>query len=273
MNKAPFTLLLAESLGIDARLYPFTITHSSWELFAGCKRIFEIYKDGMSGFSLCYAGRLLQKQSFFEQEHIIQNMMDTFQNPVLVLRAEILPEKALMLNLRRMAVDGSQSFHITDANNNTIGIYLVNTSEINELVQFAPSFEEIIAQVQLDKLPVCSLSAKRIEYIWQIIPELQHMIEETSSSFKKPELQDIPDHIFCLHKHNIILGEQVKLMPGTVLDASEGPIIMCDNVQIMPHSFILKNRNKPKTCLNNIVFYKVASCRKHQPPLTTYLNV
>lgn len=65
MNKAPFTLLLAESLGIDARLYPFTITHSSWELFAGCKRIFEIYKDGMSGFSLCYAGRLLQKQSFF----------------------------------------------------------------------------------------------------------------------------------------------------------------------------------------------------------------
>lgn len=27
-------------------------------------------------------------------------------------------------------------------------------------------------------------------------------------------------------------------MPGTVLDASEGPIIMCDNVQIMPHSFI-----------------------------------
>ena len=44
MNKAPFTLLLAESLGIDAHFYPFTITHSSWELFAGCKRIFEIYK-------------------------------------------------------------------------------------------------------------------------------------------------------------------------------------------------------------------------------------
>jgi UDP-N-acetylglucosamine diphosphorylase/glucosamine-1-phosphate N-acetyltransferase len=238
MNKAPFTLLLAESLGIEAYFYPFTITHSSWELFAGCKRIFEIYKDGMSGFSVSYAGRLLQKQSFFQQEHIIHNMMDTFQNPVLVLRAEILPEKALMLNLRRMAVDGSQSFHITDANNNTIGIYLVNTSEINELVQFAPSFEEIIAHVQLDKLPICSLSAKRIEYIWQIIPELQNMIEETSFSFKKPELQDIPDHIFCLHKHNIILGEQVKLMPGTVLDASEGPIIMCDNVQIMPHSFI-----------------------------------
>lgn len=111
-------------------------------------------------------------------------MMDTFQNPVLVLRAEILPEQTLMLNLRRMAIDGSQSFHITDTNNNTIGIYLVNTSEINEIDQFAPSFEEIIAHVQLDRLPVCSLSVKRIDYVWQIIPELQQMIEETSFSFK-----------------------------------------------------------------------------------------
>jgi UDP-N-acetylglucosamine diphosphorylase/glucosamine-1-phosphate N-acetyltransferase len=64
------------------------------------------------------------------------------------------------------------------------------------------------------------------------------MIVETSFSFKKSELQEIPDHVFCLDKHNIILGEKVQLMPGTVLDASDGPIIICDDVQIMAHSFI-----------------------------------
>ena len=91
MQHSLFTLILAESEGIDATLYPFSVMHSSWELRYGGRKSFEVFRDGLPEFSLSFIGRDLQKRAFQEGEGLAPGDLSKPTCPVMILRADIAP--------------------------------------------------------------------------------------------------------------------------------------------------------------------------------------
>jgi len=156
MQQALFTLVLSESDGMSDSLYPFSIMHSSWELRHGGRRIFEVYRDSLPEFSIRFAGRDLQKRSFLEQEGFAMDGLSIHSAPLMILRSEIVPNAQTVTILRRMAIDGGQSFVIKDEER-IIGVYLVQEAELSYVNLHAPTFEQIIEKIPFDSLPITQL--------------------------------------------------------------------------------------------------------------------
>ena len=237
MQHSLFTLLLCESEGISDSLYPFSIMHSSWELRYGGRRIFEAYRDSLPEFSIRFAGRDIQKRSFLEQEGIAIEALSGQSAPLMILRAEIAPTTHTVSILRRMAIDGGQSFIIKNGEN-IVGVYLVNDSELSEVNLHAPTFEQIIANIRIDVLPVTTIETESLHHQWNSMMMAPKAIAESFGFFSKQLKESLPGHVFGLNVDRILTGRNCEFAPGIVLDASKGPIIIEANVQIMAHSFI-----------------------------------
>ena len=237
MQHSLFTLLLCESEGISDSLYPFSIMHSSWELRYGGRRIFEAYRDSLPEFSIRFAGRDIQKRSFLEQEGIAIEALSGQSAPLMILRAEIAPTTHTVSILRRMAIDGGQSFIIKNGEN-IVGVYLVNDSELSEVNLHAPTFEQIIANIRIDVLPVTTIETESLHHQWNAMTMAPKAIAESFGFFSKQLKESLPGHVFGLNVDRILTGRNCEFAPGIVLDASKGPIIIEANVQIMAHSFI-----------------------------------
>lgn len=237
MQHSLFTLLLSESEGISDSLYPFSIMHSSWELRYGGRRIFEAYRDSLPEFSIRFAGRDLQKRAFMERENQQHEIMSGYSAPLMILRAEIAPSAYTVTILRRMAIDGGQSFVIRD-HERIIGVYLVKDSELAEVNLHAPTFEQMIEHVSLDAFPVTTIEAESLNYQWDAMMSAPKAIGESFGYFSKHLKESLPGHVFALNVDRILIGRNCECAPGIVLDASKGPIIIESDVQIMAHSFI-----------------------------------
>lgn len=237
MQLSLFTLLLSESEGISDSLYPFSIMHSSWELRYGGRRIFEVYRDSLPEFSIRFAGRDLQKRAFMEREHQQDEIMSGYSAPLMILRAEIAPSAYTVTILRRMAIDGGQSFVIRDQER-IIGVYIVKDSELAEVNLHAPTFEQMIEHVSLDVFPVTTIDAESLNYQWDAMMSAPKAIGESFGYFSKHFKELLPGHVFALNVDRILIGRNLVCAPGIVLDASKGPIIIESDVHIMAHSFI-----------------------------------
>jgi len=237
MQQALFTLILAESKGIEHTLYPFSVMHSSWELRYGGRRSFEVFRDGLPEFSLSFIGRDLQKRAFQEQEVTKQGDLTTPTSPIMILRADIAPTSQILTILRRMAIDGAQSFIIRDKEL-IIGAYLMNEQEIAHLDLFAPTFEEVIVRFPIESLPVTDIESARMMHQWDAMMMAPKGIAESFSYFSKHLKEPLPGHVFALNVDNIVIGKQCEFAPGIVLDASKGPIIIESDVTIMAQAFV-----------------------------------
>lgn len=237
MQNALFTLLLSESEGISDSLYPFSIMHSAWELLYGGRRIFEVYRDSLPEFSIRFAGRDVQKRAFIERENQHHEIMSVYSAPLMILRAEIAPSTYTVTILRRMAIDGGQSFVIRDQDR-IIGLYLVNDSELSEVNLHAPNFEQMIEHVSLEAFPVTTIDSESLNHQWDVMMSAPKAIAESFGYFSKHLKESLPGHVFALNVDRILIGRNCECAPGIVLDASKGPIIIESDVHIMAHSFI-----------------------------------
>lgn len=248
MQQALFTLILAESEGIADTLYPFSVMHSSWELRFGGRRVFEVFRDGLPEFTVRYIGRDLQKRAFQESERLDQGNLNGPSTPVLLLRADTAPTSQLITILRRMAIDGAQSFVIRNAGS-IIGVYLMNDSELSQLNLFAPSFEDVIAHFPIETLPVTQVESDSLIYQWDAMMMAPKAIGESFGYFSKLLKETLPGHVFALNVDRIAIGKNCDFAPGIVLDASKGPIIIDSDVTIMAHAFVQGPCHIGKGCI------------------------
>jgi UDP-N-acetylglucosamine diphosphorylase/glucosamine-1-phosphate N-acetyltransferase len=237
MQHSLFTLILAESAGISDDVYPFSVMHCSWELRYGGRRIFEVFRDSLPEFSLRFAGRDLQKRAFLEQEQIVPEVLTSQSTPIMILRSEIAPNTHTVTILRRMAIDGAQSFIIKDANR-IIGVYLVQDSELSWIDLNAPTFEQMISQVPIDALPVTIIESESLNHMWDAMMATPKAIAESFGYFSKHLKESLPGHVFALNVDRILIGRNCVIAPGVVLDASNGPIIIESDAQIMAQAFV-----------------------------------
>ncbi|MCF7792452.1 MAG: hypothetical protein K9N09_00475 [Candidatus Cloacimonetes bacterium] len=78
-------------------------------------------------------------------------------------------------------------------------------------------------------------------YIWELISENSKYIEKDFQNFfyEKDNYFEAEQGVTLLNPYNIWLGENSKIAPGVVLDATEGPIIVDENAKIMPNAVII----------------------------------
>jgi UDP-N-acetylglucosamine diphosphorylase/glucosamine-1-phosphate N-acetyltransferase len=91
-------------------------------------------------------------------------------------------------------------------------------------------------------LPIKILDLKCVNYLWDLINQNGDQIKEEfkylKNRSKENHLDKIEPSVHILNKQNVFIGNKVTIRPGTVLDASNGPIIISDEVFIYPNAVL-----------------------------------
>lgn len=101
--------------------------------------------------------------------------------------------------------------------------------------------ETSLEKVLADSLPHQQIEAKLIHYPWELVHRTAEEIErdvylmKTKRSAKSAKVYK---GAHLLNKKNILFGANVTVKPGVVLDAEKGPIVIGENVTILPNAFI-----------------------------------
>jgi len=106
-----------------------------------------------------------------------------------------------------------------------------------------------VKKASSDDLPKIYSGLKKVEwkedntwnYTWDLISENSKYIEQDFQDFfyEKDNFFETEQGTTILNPYNVWLGEGCKLAPGVVLDATEGPIVLDENVKIMANAVLV----------------------------------
>jgi UDP-N-acetylglucosamine diphosphorylase/glucosamine-1-phosphate N-acetyltransferase len=90
-------------------------------------------------------------------------------------------------------------------------------------------------------VPAAETGAKLLSFYWQLIEENSNCLRDDFE--KNPLRGSAPDSalfkgVDLINEEDIVIGAEVEVRSGTVLDASEGPIVLADGVRIEPNAII-----------------------------------
>ncbi len=92
------------------------------------------------------------------------------------------------------------------------------------------------------RFPTVQLKGKMIRHSWDLVYSNSEEIEKDFRRINKKKVHSSQGKFYSgaylLNKKNIIVGKGSIVKPGVVLDAEHGPIIVGNNVTIMPNSVI-----------------------------------
>ncbi len=100
-----------------------------------------------------------------------------------------------------------------------------------ELKQFLP----VLPIVKIDK------DVTVVHYLWDLVNQnAASIIKDAAITSKLGKfLSKVPQGVHLINKNNIYVGREVKINPGVVIDAEEGPVIIEDKVKIFPQATII----------------------------------
>jgi UDP-N-acetylglucosamine diphosphorylase/glucosamine-1-phosphate N-acetyltransferase len=102
--------------------------------------------------------------------------------------------------------------------------------------------KDLFSVSDFNGLPIKILDLKCTNYLWdlinyngnQIVDDFNYLINSTEEN----HLEKIESSVHILNKKNVFIGNNVTIRPGVVFDASNGPIIISDEVFIYPNAVI-----------------------------------
>jgi len=94
-----------------------------------------------------------------------------------------------------------------------------------------------------DKILACpaisEISSKVIRYLWDAVNSISNAIEIDKEYFSSIKMKNNSlDGIHLINKDNIYINSPNLINPGVVIDASNGPVIIADNVEIQSFSLL-----------------------------------
>ncbi len=154
-------------------------------------------------------------------------------------------EKILFLNGRTLFHD---NFYSDIENIEEERMFLIN-GKIAAAYLSQTSFGEIVKSNHaldfnelLHKIPSSEIEGKMFEYPWELVyangAEIVNDYSRFFSLDNSADVNTLPG-VFTVGGNNIYIGNNCNIMPTVVLDASHGPIVIDDEVEIMPQSTIL----------------------------------
>ena len=103
--------------------------------------------------------------------------------------------------------------------------------------QYAAEFDRLRPDI-----PDLDTTATLYDHNWDMVNDIDKAIAEDVGFLKgqlgAPKNVKIHDGAFFVHKENVFFGDDLEIMPGAVIDASKGPVLMAANSRIESHAAI-----------------------------------
>lgn len=93
-----------------------------------------------------------------------------------------------------------------------------------------------------ESIPRHTTTASLYRHAWEFVDDVKFSVTSDfrvlESEFGAPESVKVHDGAFFVNENDVFLGNGITVMPGSVIDASKGPVYIGDNVMIEPHASI-----------------------------------
>lgn len=208
-------ILIKDTQNTD-QFYPFSILHPLFELRCGALRIFEKWKRLVPEGKFTFQSENDKLNSFllrFELTNI------EAQGKILEVESNYIPNRASFLLLIK---------HISENENSNIEF---TKDSFSFATYNGGDFSSLTFEIK---------EADIIQYLWDAIYLNEKAINDDFLLFEKAhKIEKVQINGTFINSKNIFFGNDVNILPNVVLDASEGAIIIDDNVKIMAQATII----------------------------------
>jgi UDP-N-acetylglucosamine diphosphorylase/glucosamine-1-phosphate N-acetyltransferase len=226
------SIILAEDRASD-NFYPFSIMHCIWEIRVGAFMLFEKAENYFPDSKISFSGRKEHLDSFKKRYN--KWHQSELKGSVLLVRASVIPD----INLREVGINchGELPIKLMLANE-CVGVICDSSS-----IEFFENklFEDYLKDFADSAIYQTEVLLTTLSYLWDTLDIVGNQIELDKAYFPlyRPFIKSHYEGVYGLEKEEIYIGENVKIAPGVVIDATEGAVIISDNVKIMPNSVII----------------------------------
>lgn len=207
-------------------LYPLALTHHPAMLLVGAGALHQRAQSLLAVSAVTWAGRPLIEKVLQSRGHTIQQ--PTAATDTLYLNGRLRWRNDLPTLL---PAAGESEWVMT----NGTAILAARTSQIASETLLSSTPEQWqglgLSVLQTDEL-------KLYNYLWELIEDNERMLAEDAARLSPTELPTASGaHV--VNPGNIIAGTGCSIKPGVVLDASRGPIILGNNVEVMANAVVV----------------------------------
>jgi UDP-N-acetylglucosamine diphosphorylase/glucosamine-1-phosphate N-acetyltransferase len=221
------------------QFFPLTLTRPVYTLRAGIVLLFQRAERYFRNAKVCLAAR----------EQIAPFLSVTFnQYPVnIIKRGE---NDILFVNGRvrtfgdlPKAVPETRVSTIFTNRNEVVAVFL-KAAAMEQLPSIATQKEyEHLVRKESAVITLLETTATMYHYCWEIMADIETEIhddfEHLKPSFPRTPVTTIHKGAFLVNQSNVFLGQGVNILPGAVIDASEGPVYIGAKTKVEPHATII----------------------------------
>ena len=216
-------------------LYPFSIMHCSWELRTGMLLNFERIKLFLNNIPIYYIGREKHQNSFFKRFNIQNGILS--ENNILLIDGAFSMTKEVFEQIKK-TISESESDVCFMYSDKIVARFIKNPNtnycKYDDIFEYLRSVDNSADLIEL-KL------GNFAEYLWDTLDSVAELIVEDIKIKKHFSYYYQPGYhgVLAVEPNNIYIGQNVKISQTVYLDASEGPIVIGDNVTIMSQASII----------------------------------
>ena len=237
------SIFLLESEYVKS-LYPFSILHCSWEVRFGPFKYFELIRKLAPSARIIFQARPQHLKSFLARhEHEEQ---DFRKENILVLNTTILADETFFNEIEQKyndflatsPISKSALFVHSDVPLAAFisGEDIINPGEFDTffLPKLLSDYSRLMPKIEVSR-------PKVLNFLWETLDIVGEQITASSkffvntADFDKLKAQGVN----FVNSDKVIIGKNTEIAPGVVLDASEGEIIIGENVKIMANAVII----------------------------------
>lgn len=221
--------------------YPFSIMHPIWELRVGAFKIYERFLNYFPETNLSFYGRKEHKQAFFAKNNLIETGLRS--GNLLVMDSRYILETNLFEQLSKLLTKKVQNSFILQYKNENFGIFL-NESDFSRSEEFQRP--ELLVQQHLEifnKLPKIEFeNLFKLNYLYDILDYVGDLINEDYEYIEEnypPTFVLGDEGVFILSYDKIWRERETNVMPGVVIDSTNGAVIIDKSAVVMPQVTII----------------------------------
>lgn len=219
--------------------YPFSVLHPIWEIRIGAFKIFEKYQFLFPESQIIFTGRKDHLDSFYARFGYIEAGYS--EGNILLLDSSLLPTKNFINEINGKISLNQNSSLIFSINGSPVGAFLTEDTAATFNLDFAN-----LPAVNFANFPDLQrseiLNYSKLNYLFDAIYLNKESICEDAELMRlHKRLADVRDFpsAHLINSDDILVGKNVHIQPGSVIDATKGPIILDDNSEIMSQAVII----------------------------------
>jgi len=218
-------LVIVEDHRYD-NLYPLTYMRPVFELRCGATSLAEKIQHAANADSVAYFVRDWLRESYADKTHAPVNDMSQLEGEVLFVNGRLLVDAKC--DLQSIGPD-----EVLKTDNTIIAARI--TADTLAAAK-AKSIEETFEALQT-KVAIKEVDATVIDYPWLLIYNNARMIESDFRRLYKPGVHADVHPLSCIENEgNVYVAATAKIHPLVVIDATDGPVIIEEDVIILPHT-------------------------------------